>query len=233
MSHLFWITLAGAIASCLVVLLLIGRRNERLIRRDWEMLLTPRGEKVYGAIEGKVRTELGMADLSFEHALVYRELGTTEEAIRLLDVGYRVIEKFSPNMLRLLAAMATFSRMVSAIAPVQPLRPKSFHLVQVSSLAYLHGVLHQFLVSASERYRLKMYILGRSFGLATRFLMKSIQTLGMTASEADAKREWDQIEAIRSDFQTLTDESLDSLRILLTAMAREDRQDLLRQIAPR
>jgi hypothetical protein len=78
-----------------------------------------------------------------------------------------------------------------------------------------------------------MYILGRSFGLATRFLLKSIQTLGMTASEADAKREWDQIEAIRSDFQTLTDESLDSLRVLLTAMAREDRQDLLAQIAPR
>ena len=231
MSPLFWITMTGAIASCLVVLFLIGRRNERLVRRDWEMLLTPRGEKVYGAIEGKVRAEIGMADLSFEHALAYRELGTTEEAIRLLDVGYRVIEKFAPDMLRLLAAMATFSRMVSAIAPVQPLRPKNFRLVQVSSLAYLHGMLHQFLVSASERYRLKLYILGRSFGLATRFLLKSIQSLG--AGTTAAEREWEQIDAIRADFQTLTDESLDSLRVLLTAMAREDRQDLLRQIAPR
>ena len=231
MSPLFWVTIAGAVVSCLVILVLVGRRNERLIRRDWELLLTPRGEKVYGAIEGKVRAEIGMADLSFEHALVYRELGTMEEAIRLLDVGYRVIEKFAPDMLRLLAMMATFSRMVSAIAPVQPLRPKDFRLVQVSSLAYLHGMLHRFLVSASERYRLKMYILGRSFGLATRFLLKSIQNLGVGATEAT--REWDQIEAIRSDFQTLTDESLDSLRVLLTAMAREDRQDLLRQIEPR
>ena len=231
MSPLFWVTIAGAVVSCLVILVLVGRRNERLIRRDWELLLTQRGEKVYGAIEGKVRAEIGMADLSFEHALVYRELGTMEEAVRLLDVGYRVIEKFAPDMLRLLAMMATFSRMVSAIAPVQPLRPKDFRLVQVSSLAYLHGMLHQFLVSASERYRLKMYILGRSFGLATRFLLKSIQNLGVGATEAT--REWDQIEAIRSDFQTLTDESLDSLRVLLTAMAREDRQDLLRQIEPR
>ena len=231
MSLSFWVTIFAAVVSCLLVLVLIGRRNERLIRRDWEMLLTPRGQKVYGAIEGKVRAEIGMADLSFEHALVYRQLGTTEEAIRLLDVGYRVIEKFAPDMLRLLAMMATFSRMVSAIAPVRPLRPKDFRLVQVSSLAYLHGMLHQFLVSASERYRLKMYILGRSFGLATRFLLKSIQNLGFGATEA--AREWDQIEAIRSDFQTLTDESLDSLRVLLTAMAREDRQDLLRQITPR
>jgi hypothetical protein len=227
----FWMVLGLSAVSCLVVLFLIGRRNERLIRRDWELLLTPRGEKVYGAIEGKVRSEIGMAELSFEHALVYRELGTTEEALRLLDVGYRVIEKFAPDMLRLLAAMATFSRMVSAIAPVRPLKPRDFKLVQVASLAYLNGMLHQFLVSAAERYRLKVYILGRSFGLASRFLLRSIQNLGH--AQADAEREWEQIDAIRADFQTLTDESLDSLRVLLTAMARDDRQDLLRQIAPR
>ncbi len=231
MSAFYWLTIGGSVVSCLVVLFLIGRRNERLIRRDWEILLTPKGEKVYGAIEGRVRSEIGMADLSFEHALVYRQLGTTEEARRLLDVGYRVIEKFAPDMLRLLAAMATFSRMVSAIAPVQPLRPKNFRIVQLASLAYLNGMLHQFLVSAAERYRLKLYILGRSFGLATRFLLRSIQNLGSGTAEPD--REWEQIEAIRADFQTLTDESLDSLRVLLTAMARDDRQDLLRQIASR
>ena len=91
--------------------------------------------------------------------------------------------------------MATFSRMVSAIAPVRPLRPRNFRLVQVASLAYLNGMLHQFLVSASERYRLKVYILGRSFGLVTRFLLRSIQNLG--SGTADADREWEQIEAIR------------------------------------
>jgi hypothetical protein len=86
-------------------------------------------------------------------------------------------------------------------------------------------------VSASERYRLKVYMLGRSFGLVTRYLLRSIHNLGSAAP--DVAREWDQIDAIRADFQTLTDESLDSLRVLLTAMATEDRQDLLRQIAPR
>ena len=44
MSPLFWTVIAISVASCLLVLFLIGRRNERLIRRDWEMLLTPRGE---------------------------------------------------------------------------------------------------------------------------------------------------------------------------------------------
>ena len=61
--------------------------------------------------------------------------------------------------------------------------------MQVASLAYLNGMLHQFLVSASERYPLKLYILGRSFGLASRFLLRSIQNLGSGTNEAD--REWD------------------------------------------
>jgi hypothetical protein len=227
----FWLSVGVGALSCFVVLFLIGRRNERAVRRDWELLLTPKGEQVYTTIEGRVRSDIAMADLTFEHALVYRELGTIEEAIRLLDVGYKVIERFSPSMLRLLAAMATFSRMISAIAPVRPLRPRDFKLVQLASLAALNGMIHQFLVSAAERFRLKLYILGRSFGLASRYLLRSIRSLA--SGQGNAEREWDQIEAIRTDFQTLTEESLDSLRILLTSLGREDQQDLLRQIASR
>ena len=33
---------------------------------------------------------------------------------------------------------------------------------------------------------------------------------------------------IREDFQTLTDESLDSLKVLLTSLAAERREDLLK-----
>jgi hypothetical protein len=150
-----------------------------------------------------------------------------DEAIHLIDVGYRVIEKFAPNMLKLLAAMATFSRMVSAMAPVNPLRPRDFKLAQIVSLAYLNGLLHQFLVSTAERYRLRVYILGRSFALGARFLMESTQRIVRKEPEAD--REWEQIQAIRQDFQTLTTESLDSLKVLLTSLAAEKREDLLKR----
>lgn len=229
----FWVMIGLSLVSTLLVLFLMARRNERAVREDWETLLTPKGDKLYRSMEGRVRTELGMAELTFEHAQAYRELGTVDEALRLLDIGYKVIERFSPSMLRLLAAMATFSRMVSAIAPVQPMRPHDFKLAQIASLAYLNALVHQFLVSASERFRLKVYILGRSFALASRYLLKSIRTIGSPATEAEKQREWDQIEAIRADFQSLTDESLDSLRLLLTAMAHEDKQDLIREIASR
>ena len=133
----------------------------------------PAGEKVYRSIEGRVQSEMQLADMTYDEAFTVRELGSVEEAKHLLDVGYQVIEKFSPNMLKLLAAMATFSRMVSAMAPVKPLRPQGFRLAQIASLAYLNQLVHRFLVTTAERFRLRVYILGRSFGLATRFLLDS------------------------------------------------------------
>jgi hypothetical protein len=107
---MWWMIVVSA-ASCLAVLFLFGRRNERAVRRDWELLLTPKGEKLYKSIEGRVQSEMALADLTYEEAFTVRELGSIQEAQKLLDARYRVIEQFSPDMLRLLAAMATFSRM--------------------------------------------------------------------------------------------------------------------------
>src|SRR5262249_9546229 len=166
----------------------------------------------------------------YDEAFSVRELGSVDDAKQLLDLGYKVIEKFSPNMMRLLAAMASFSRMVSAMAPVTPLRPRDFKLAQIVSLAYLNGLLHQFLVSTAERYRLRLYILGRSFALGSRYLLDSTQRIIQGEPEAD--REWEQIQAIREDFQTLTDESLESLKALLTSLAAERREDVLRRLWP-
>jgi hypothetical protein len=223
-----WLGIALSGAAVLLVLFLLGRRDEGKVRRDWELLLTPRGEKVYRSIESRVQSEMALADMTYDEAFTVRELGSVEEAKHLLDVGYKVIEKFSPNMLKLLAAMATFSRMVSAMAPVAPLRPQAFRITQIASLAYLNQLVHRFVVTTSERFRLRVYILGRSFGLATRFLLDS--TRRIVRNEPEADREWDQIQAVRQDFQTLTDESLESLRVLLTSLAAEKREHLLERL---
>ena len=165
---MWWMIVVSA-ASCLAVLFLFGRRNERAVRRDWELLLTPKGEKLYKSIEGRVQSEMALADLTYEEAFTVRELGSVQEAQKLLDAGYRVIEQFSPDMLRLLAAMATFSRMVSAMVPVQPLRPRDFRVAQIASLAYLNQLLHQFLVSMSERFRSRFPLFSyRSTGVRSR-----------------------------------------------------------------
>ena len=207
----------------LLVLYVLGLRNERGVRRDWELLLTPKGEKAYRTIEAKVQADMALMDLTYDEAFTVRELGSIDEAKKLLDAGYRVIEQFAPDMLRLLGAMATFSRMVAAMAPVPPLRPRDFRLGQLVSLAYLNGFLHHLLVSTAERFRLRVYILGRSFALASRFLL--VCTGRILKGESEVDREWDQIQAIREDFRTLTDESLLSLKVLLTSLTAERRDD--------
>lgn len=223
-----WWMIGASVLSCLVVLFLFGRRNERAVRRDWQLLLTPRGENVYRTIEGRVEGEMALANLTYDEAFAVRELGSVDEAKHLLDVGYRVIERFSPNMLQLLATMARFSRMVSAMAPVTPLRPRDFRLTELASLAYLNRLVHRFLVSTAERFRLRVYILGQSFGLATRALLRS--TRRILGGEPEAEREWEQVEAVRQDFDTLTRDSLDTLRVLLTSLAAERREEVLGQL---
>ena len=210
---------------CLPLLYILGRRDEKKVRRDWEMLLTPKGEDLYRTIETRVTSEMQLVTLTYDEAFSVRELGSIEEAKHLLDVGYKVIEKFSPSMLRLLAAMSTFSRMVSAMAPVKPLRPQGFRVAQIASLAYLNQFLHRFLVTTAERFRLRIYIIGRSFGLATRFLLAS--TRRIAEGQPNSEKEWEQIQFVREDFQTLTEESLESLRVLLTSLAAEGRVELI------
>ncbi len=141
-----WWMLGSSVVSCLVVLFLFGRRNERAVRRDWDILLSKKGEHVYRKIQGRVQGEMQLAKLTYEEAFAVRALGSVEEAKQLLDVGYKVIERFAPSMLQLLSTMARFSRMVSALAPAQPLQPRDFRLAEIVSLAYLNGLLHQFAV---------------------------------------------------------------------------------------
>lgn len=223
-----WWMIGASVLGCFVVLYLFGRRNEKAVRRDWQLLLTPRGEKVYRTIEGRVQSEIALATLTYDEALAHRQLGSVTEARELLDVGYRVIERFNPTMLQLLTTMAVFSRMVSAMAPVTPLSPRDFRLTEIASLAYLNGILHQFLVSTSERFRLRLYVLGQSFGLATRALLRS--TRRILGEEPEAEQEWEQVDAVRQDYETLTHDSLDTLRVLLTSLAAERREDILRQL---
>jgi hypothetical protein len=118
--------------------------------------------------------------------------------------------------------------MVSAMAPVTPLRPRDFRLTEIASLAYLNGIIHQFLVSTSERFRLRLYVLGQSFGLATRALLRS--TRRIARDEPQAEQEWEQVDAVRQDYETLTHDSLETLRVLMTSLAAEKREDVLGQL---
>jgi hypothetical protein len=214
-----WFFFVGALVGGMVLLFLLGRRDERRVRKDWELVLTPKGQRIYSTMQSQFKTDLELMNATYDEAVAFRELGSVEDAKDLLDAGFRIIEHFAPSLLKLLAAMATFSRMVSAMAPVAPLRPQRFQVGGLRGLAYLNQLLHHFVVTTSERFRLRLYILGRGVGLAVRYMVRS--TKRITDNAPDADREWDQIDALREDFGTLTNESLDSLKVLLVSMANE------------
>jgi hypothetical protein len=206
----------------LVFLALWARLNERRVWADWETLLNAQDQALYAKLRSQLDGDLAMADYAYDKAEEHRVVGSVDEAVRLVELGYSMIERAAPDLRRLLAGMAVFSRMVSAMVPVAPLRPRDFKVAQLASLAALNQILHRFVVTAAERFRLRLYVLSQGLGVVLRFLYGSTRKIRDTRSTAD--RDWNDVAALRSDFRTITDESLESFRICLASLAAQGRR---------
>jgi hypothetical protein len=213
---LLWLGLSAG--GGLLFLALWARINEQRWR-DWETLLGTKEQGLYARMRSQLDGELAMADYAYDKAEEHRQVGSVDEAIRLVELGYAMIERAAPDLRRLLAGMAIFSRMVSAMVPVAPLRPRDFKVAQLASLAALNQILHRFVVTAAERFRLRLYVLGQGLGVVLRYLAGSTRRIRDTRSTMD--RDWNDVAALRSDFRTITDESLESFRICLASLAAQ------------
>jgi hypothetical protein len=91
-------------------------------------------------------------------------------------------------------------------------------------------VLHQFLVSTGERFRLRVYILGQGFGLAARY-PGEVDRAHRREPTPD-EQEWEQVARIQDDLHTLSAESLRSFRALLTSLTAERKDEVLELIQP-
>ena len=211
-----------------ITLLLLARRNEWKLRSEWRGLLSPKGEKLFEVARNEIETHSLMLDVTMNEALAIKQLGDIDEAIRFLNVGSDIIEKFTPNLLSLLSVMAKFSRMVSAISPIEPLIPRDFHLAELVSLAHLHRIMNQVIVSAKQRFRLKIYILGKGLSIASHYLISKIKDVVLHKSQEE--KEWRQIVEIEQDFNTLSNESIRSFRSLLEVLSGEDARRLSRDL---
>ena len=212
---------AAAAGGCLLFLALWARINERWWR-DWETLLGHQEQALYARMRSQLDGDLAMADYAYDKAEEHRQGGSVDEALRLVELGYTMIERAAPDLRRLLAGMAVFSRMVSAMVPVAPLRPRDFKMAQLASLAALNQVLHRFVVTSAERFRLRLYVLGQGLAVVLRYLGGSTRRIRDTRSTLD--RDWEDVAALRSDFRTISDESLESFRICLASLAAQGRR---------
>jgi hypothetical protein len=210
----FFVPVLATLAALVVLLFVDGRRRERAVERDWELVLTPRGQRRLERFAAGVNDELALAELTYERAAEARDQGDLTAAYRLVDSGCELIAAFAPRMVHALAAWMALSRMAAAVAPVQPLRPRDFHLAQLVQLAYLNRFLHHLLVSTAERFRLRVYVLQRGF--------RTVGALALRWRGAPVTP-WSDLAAAHHDVGTLSEESLESLRVLLVSLDAERR----------
>jgi hypothetical protein len=197
-------------------LLILARRNERKVRSDWEDLL--KGEKAewYEDTKSGIENNTKLIRMTMNEARDIKQLGDVEEALRFLRIGGDVIQEFTPGLLCLLKEMMKFSRMVSAMAPVSPLLPSQFHIAEMNNLAVLNQMLHQIVVSAKQRFRLKLRIIATGVKITSGYLLTRIHRVLERSSTSEL--EWAEIVDAGQDFQQLTTESVESFKNLIGAL---------------
>ncbi len=210
-------TVAFVVAGLLglpAVLWYLGRKNNQAWH-DWEYLLDAKGARAYRELCDEFRIDRKLIDHAYGEALAasYRE--SRQETVRLLDIGFRFLSEISDDRERLLSQLACYARMISTITPPPPLSPRRFHLRRLVSLVGIGYILHQALVGASERFLLRIALLRFSFRIAVHVLFRSRERIARSNPDAA----WALINAGREDFHSLSDESLESLRLFLVSLA--------------
>ncbi len=206
---------------CLALLALDARRRERATWRDWEVLLTPKGERRYDELARGVRDNAHLVDFTLGRAGELNVVGQAAEARRLLDVGSALLGRFSGLMSHLLVEMARFSRMTWAMAGVPSLPASRFRTQPLAWRAHLANLVQPFCVTAGERFRLRLLPLRSGYRLLHGMVDRASRRL--RTHEGASQREWVTVAAARADVGTLTDESLASLKVLLTALGARPR----------
>jgi len=111
-----------AMGGGLVFLALWGRLSERHWR-DWETLLNTNDQVLLTRMSGQLDGSLAMADYAYARAEQQRAVGSVDEAISLIELGYATIERAAPDLLRLIAGMA--ESYYTPLAPHNPQGPCS------------------------------------------------------------------------------------------------------------
>lgn len=213
-----WALLAAVLATP-GLLWALSRRRESRAAREWDLVLSPQGETKLATLRASAEADLELIDLAVRKAERHHREGDQVDAIRLLGAGADLIERAAPDLLRALGLAATLSRMVSAIAPVPPLRPRAWQLRELRGLAHMGAFLHLFLVAALERFRLRVAILSRMATALVRVAIRSGRRLRATPEAIEEERHV--VVAAAADVRTLSEETLESLRLVLLAMEKE------------
>jgi hypothetical protein len=205
-----------SLSFLVLFLLLAGYHNEQTILEQWDIVLNPEGHQSYSLAADKSAWGHRMAQITYDDAAKAHANGNLAEALRLLDLGSRVVGDCATDTMALLRGVATLAGYAEAIAPMAPLRPAAFHGRQLATLAGLHQLGHHLLITTRERLHLRLAVL--RCGVRAGGWLVARATWGVQKDIGDPRR-WRHVDAARGDLGLLTDEALSSLRVVLASLA--------------
>jgi hypothetical protein len=204
-----------ALALLVLVLLVLGHHDEQRIIAEWDMTLNPEGLRAFASVAEEIAGERWLQDQSYEDAARAQVRGDRADAIRFLRLGTTVLDHCSDSLLALLKNLPGLAGRAAAIAPMPPLWPRSFHARSLMTLAGIHQLGHHLLVTTRERFAFRLAVLRYGVVAATRLVYRS--TARLTEDLADSDR-WHRVDELRGDLGTLSDESLETLRLVLVSL---------------
>src|SRR5438128_658185 len=207
----------GFVCLALVIGQATRYRHERTLKQ-WNQLLSPGMRFAVQSLELEVQTDAAIADSGLHAAQRARDRQDLAEAIRLLELSCAAVERATPERLKRLRAMAVLIRMAAALVPVRPLRIRDYNLRELVAVVGVGAALHHVLVSALERFLLRLQVLGIGFRLALRVLVGARR---QAAASPAAQRPWGDYERALQDWQTLDREHLETFKALARSLESE------------
>jgi hypothetical protein len=209
-----WI-IVTAVGS-LAVFLVLSRYMHSSRVKDRTALPTVRTRRHLAEVEEQIALDAAVVGEAYDAAAASRD--QPEDAARLLRCAFDVIQATQLDRLQRLKMMAQFARMSAAMMAAPPVRPARFQLREIRSVAALGWVLHQFLVSPTERFLSRLRVLAWGFWLALRSLRGARDQVTL-APEAAAH--WERFGTALSDWRSLDEEHAFAVRHLLLSLSAE------------
>lgn len=226
--HLADVFLWAAPAVGFIVHLTVGRYNARRVAEQWQSFPTALDAERLGQLRTTVEGDADTLDLTLDSALLARSDGDPAEAVRLATLAHKIVAEAAPDRIGRLKALSLFVRMSMAVTPMPPLRPASFRVGQLSSLAGVAAAFHFFLVGPAERMVLRLHVLRAGFRLVLSLLGRR---RGEIERRPDNTRAWQGFEDGSSDFKALDREQLDTACACLVSLRLAPRVEVVAQSA--
>lgn len=211
-----------------VVHFTVGRYNARRVAEQWQSFPTALDAERLGQLRTTVEGDADTLDITLGSAREARREGDTTDAVRFAALAHKVVAEATPDRLGRLTALSLFVRMSMAVTPMPPLRPSSFRVGQLSSLAGVAAAFHFFLVGPAERMVLRLHVLRAGFRLVLALLNRRRCEI---ESRPSSERAWRGFEDGATDFKTLDREQLDTACACLVSLRLKPRVEVVAQSA--